>query len=105
MLPKTNCFKLTANSEQSISSLTSRRLLTYEKIAEPDEQSTYEDVINSMSDFRQKFFNPSTQTRQERRLQQAELRELGRQEAMKRGKLYVDQIKERKINENKKRFQ
>lgn len=47
-----------ANCEQSISSLTSRRLLTYEKIAEPDATAaadkTADAVPESVGDFRSK---------------------------------------------------
>lgn len=60
-IPKHSCLELVANSEQNISALTSRRLLTYEKIAEPvvaDAEHTTEitvaDVDESVSDFRSK---------------------------------------------------
>lgn len=103
MLPASSCFKLIANSEQLISNLTSRRLLTYEKIAEPNEESMKE-FEHSMADFRKQFFDSNVQTRQERRMQKAELREIGRQEAIKRGTVPADRSKEYKVNENKKRF-
>lgn len=60
-IPRHNCLELVANSEQNISALTSRRLLTYEKISEPvvaDDEVTTEisavDVDESVSDFRSK---------------------------------------------------
>lgn len=54
-IPMHACLRLIANSEQVLSSLTSRRLLTYEKIAEPDINST-DDVqnIGDVSAFRKK---------------------------------------------------
>lgn len=45
-------------------------------------------------DFRPKFFAFNDQERQEKRLLRAELRELGRQEALKRGKSIVNNEKE-----------
>lgn len=80
--------KLIANSEQILSSLTSRRLLTYEKIAEPTD--TNDDVIEQIDDFRAKFFAIGDETRQERRIRRAEIREIGRQEALKRGKIILE---------------
>lgn len=86
--------KLIANSEQVLSSLTSRRLLTYEKVAEPNEMS--DNVIKHIDDFRAKFFTSGEETRQERRIRQAELKEIGRQEALKRGKIIVKNGKQHK---------
>lgn len=86
--------KLVANSEQVLSSLTSRRLLTYEKIAEPS--ADRDDVIEQIDDFRAKFFAFGKETRQERKLRQAELKEIGRQEALKRGKIIVKNCKQHK---------
>lgn len=97
-LPKHSCFELIANSEQDISAVTSRRLLTFEKIAEPC-SDVIEKVIDEMPDFRLKFFASGDETRYERRMQRAELREIGRQEAIKRGKV-VD--KNGKVIDNKK---
>lgn len=91
-IPKSNCLKLIANSEQYLSSIASRRLLTYEKIAEPTSDDV--DRINSVNDdFRTKFFAFDDLERQERRIQKAELREIGKQEAAKRGKIIDDQDK------------
>lgn len=52
MLPKHRCLELIANSEQDISALASRRLLTYEKITNytEDDRQTFEDF----SSFREK---------------------------------------------------
>lgn len=87
--------KLVANSEQVLSSLTSRRLLTYEKIAEPND--TTDEIVEGLGDFRAKFFAMGDETRTERRLRQAELREIGRQEALKRGKVISTDKKQNKI--------
>lgn len=94
-LPKTNFMKLVANSEQVLSSLTSRHLLTYEKIAEPS--ADCDDVIEQIDDFRAKFFASGEETRQERKLRKAELKEIGRQEALKRGKIIIKNGKQHKI--------
>lgn len=85
MLPKHTCFELVANSEQDISAAVSRRLLTYEKTSEPF-PDVVEVVTDELADFRLKFFASGEETRHERRIQRAELREIGRQEAIKRGK-------------------
>lgn len=87
--------KLVANSEQVLSLLTSRRLLTYEKIAEPC--ADCDDVFEQIGDFRAKFFTSGEETRQERKLRQAELKEIGRQEALKRGKIIIKNGKQHKI--------
>lgn len=53
IIPKHSCFTLISNSEQNISALTSRRLLTYEKVSEPDEDAV-ETVVDEITDFRTK---------------------------------------------------
>lgn len=99
-----------ANCEQDISALTARRLLTYEKIPFDDEQQEIksEDVTDLLGDFRNKyvsnlrilyytintdilnflyrFFAYGEESRQVRRIRKAELKEIGRQEALNRGK-------------------
>lgn len=85
-MPKHSCFELIANSEQDISAAVSRRLLTFEKIAEPCSDAI-EVITDDIADFRLKFFASGEETRHERRIQRAELREIGRQEAIKRGKV------------------
>lgn len=91
-IPKSNCLKLIANSEQYLSSIASRRLLTYEKISEPTLEGV-ESINNVNDDFRTKFFAFDDIERQERRIQRAELREIGKQEAAKRGKIIDDNEK------------
>lgn len=63
-IPRHNCLKLISNCEQDISALTSRRLLTFEKIsnARPLDthtqcnQKTKSDVVaETVGDFRSKF--------------------------------------------------
>lgn len=104
MIPKKSCFELIAQSEQRISAVTSRILLTYEKIAEPSDGDVGHSV-DQVDDFRQKFFTSDEENRKERRIKRAELRELGRLEATKRGKTHCRNTKEYKINANKKRFE
>ncbi|KAL2744071.1 tRNA (guanine(10)-N2)-methyltransferase [Vespula maculifrons] len=68
-LPTHPCLRLIANSEQVLSNYTSRRLLTYEKVKEPQET----DDINSicLTDFREKYFALRDETRKERRMKKA----------------------------------
>lgn len=91
-IPQHRCLELLANNEQNISSLTSRRLLTYQKLAELDanaasaETTKRAETRESVRDFRTRFFQSEEETRQERRQRKAELKEIGRQEALNRGK-------------------
>lgn len=124
MVPQHPCLELIANSEQDISAMTSRRLLTYAKLFDvtqngiSDETNTAANMEN-FDDFRNKyamtraqnwfyllyiyilfffrFFSYAEDTRQERRLKQAALREHGRQEAMKRGKTLDENGKWNKV--------
>lgn len=82
-LPNHTCLKLVANSEQILSKLTSRRLLTYEKIAEIAEE-TPQDNGNQIIDFRMRYFEVREETRKERRMKKAALKEKGRLEYLKR---------------------
>ncbi|XP_047369766.1 tRNA (guanine(10)-N2)-methyltransferase homolog isoform X1 [Vespa velutina] len=68
-LPIHPCLQLIANSEQVLSNYTSRILLTYEKVKEPQET----DDINSicLTDFREKYFALREETRKERRMKKA----------------------------------
>lgn len=89
-LPQHPCLSLVGNSEQILSRLTSRRLLTYEKVKECDNfvhlteglllNSTFKDI----TDFRTKFYETREETRHERRTKKALLKEQGRIEAKKR---------------------
>lgn len=83
-----DCLKLVANSEQILSSIAARRLLTYEKIAEPTSNGV-ENRNDIRDDFRLKFFTRDEQERQERLNQ----KEMAKQEAAKRGKIIVDKEK------------
>lgn len=83
-----DCLKLVANSEQILSSIAARRLLTYEKIAEPTSNGV-ENRNDIRDDFRLKFFTRDEQERQERLNQ----KEMAKQEAAKRGKIIVDNEK------------
>lgn len=86
MIPQHGCLEIVANSEQPLSGITSRRLLTYEKVAEfteDCESSTKEDIL----EFRPRYFDSGLESRQERRIRKAERREIGRLEAIKRGKI------------------
>lgn len=73
-----------ANSEQILSKLTSRRLLTYEKVTEPIEQEASIENENSIMDFRMKYFEVREETRKERRIKKAMLKEKDRLEYIKR---------------------
>lgn len=91
-LPNHSCFEIISNSEQVLSGFTSRRLITYEKIAEPDDNEVLSCDTNGI-DFRSRYFCPYEETRKERRLKKAELRVIGKQEALKRGKILNEEGK------------
>ena len=80
MLPKHDCLHLISSSEQPLTGLTSRRLLTYEKHSEPTELSPEEDAasFDLGSEFRERYFDSGLESRTERRLRKAEQRERGR---------------------------
>lgn len=87
MIPQHGCLKIVSNSEQPLSGITSRRLLTYEKVKEysEDVESSTKEVI---LEFRPRYFDSGLESRQERRMRKAELKEIGRLEAIKRGKIF-----------------
>lgn len=69
-LPSHTCLKLVANCEQILNKVTSRRLLTFEKIRHPsDEELNLND--DQITDFREKYFVVREETRKERRMQKA----------------------------------
>lgn len=106
MIPRHSNLHLVANSEQPLSGHTARRLLTYEKHSEPPGTDDDLEVIVDKSltlDFRERYFDNALESRTERRLRKAEQREIGRLEALKRGKTAVDG-REKKCNLNKARF-
>ncbi|XP_048007128.1 LOW QUALITY PROTEIN: tRNA (guanine(10)-N2)-methyltransferase homolog [Leguminivora glycinivorella] len=67
-LPSHPCLELVANSEQVLSRLTARRLLTYEKIREPDGD---EAADGGAHNFREKYFNSGEETRRARKERRA----------------------------------
>lgn len=81
-MPNHSCLKLEANSEQTLSKLTSRRLLTYEKVSEPSQQPQQSE--NKIVDFRMKYFEVREDSRKERRTRKAMLREQERLEYLRR---------------------
>ncbi|XP_058812421.1 tRNA (guanine(10)-N2)-methyltransferase homolog [Topomyia yanbarensis] len=87
MLPRHKCFELIANSEQPLSVYSARRLLTYEKVSDRQEDMlSYEMSQIMVENFRQRYMSLVSQcsgTRKERRLA---LRKVGCEEAIKRGK-------------------
>lgn len=90
MVPQHGCLKVIANSEQPLCGITSRRLLTYEKVLEYSEDlecSTKEDIL----EFRDRYFDSGIESRQERRMRKAAIKENGRLEAMKRGKVFDEE--------------
>ncbi|XP_075976172.1 tRNA (guanine(10)-N(2))-methyltransferase TRMT11 [Anticarsia gemmatalis] len=70
-LPSHPCFKLVSNSEQVLSKLTARRLLTYEKVHDDVSQETVEPNDASYN-FREKYFSVGEETRRERKERKAE---------------------------------
>ncbi|XP_013192898.1 tRNA (guanine(10)-N2)-methyltransferase homolog [Amyelois transitella] len=68
-LPRHPCLSLVANSEQVLSKLTSRRLLTYEKISD---DVTSPGETHQGVNFREKYFAMGEQSRRERRERKAE---------------------------------
>ncbi|XP_067619700.1 tRNA (guanine(10)-N2)-methyltransferase homolog isoform X2 [Eurosta solidaginis] len=105
LLPRHKNLKLIANSDQPLSGLTSRRLLTYERIDCTHTQDCAQSSckLPTVLDFRERYFNNGLESRAERRMRKANQRELGRIEALNRGKLITDS-KELKNNLNKLRF-
>ncbi|XP_055914165.1 tRNA (guanine(10)-N2)-methyltransferase homolog [Eupeodes corollae] len=99
-LPRSKHLVLVANSEQPLTGQTSRRLLTYEKISEPLDECTPETEI---IEFRERYFDSGLESRTERRTRRAELREIGKQEALKRGKVLTKDGKTHKTELNKSR--
>ncbi|XP_059612060.1 tRNA (guanine(10)-N2)-methyltransferase homolog [Phlebotomus argentipes] len=85
VLPSHPCMALLANSEQILSKFSARRLLTFEKITEGCDAADGESS-GAQVDFRHKYFSHGEETREERRLQRAQLRQIGREEAAKRRK-------------------
>ncbi|TMW53475.1 hypothetical protein DOY81_001473 [Sarcophaga bullata] len=106
MIPWHKNLTLIANSEQPLTGQTARRLLTYEKSSEPSSTKEQHNVIVDGAltlDFRDRYFDNGLESRTERRLRQAEERERGRLEALRRGKI-VEDGREKKCNLNKARF-
>lgn len=87
-LPSHLSMKLVANSEQVLSKYTSRRLLTFEKIEEPIDGQC--NGINTIADFRNKYYRTRNETRRERRTKEAGIREQNRLEALQRNKNVVN---------------
>ncbi|XP_011634259.1 tRNA (guanine(10)-N2)-methyltransferase homolog [Pogonomyrmex barbatus] len=77
-LPAHPCLDLIANSEQILSNYTSRRLLTYKKVKEPE--VTDESIIMNLTDFREKYFALREETRKEKRMRKAAERAKRREE-------------------------
>lgn len=77
-LPAHSCLELIANSEQVLSNYTSRRLLTYKKVKEPE--ATDESVTMNLIDFREKYFALREETRKEKRMRKAAERAKRREE-------------------------
>ncbi|XP_022826153.1 tRNA (guanine(10)-N2)-methyltransferase homolog [Spodoptera litura] len=70
-LPSHPCLKLVANSEQVLSKLAARRLLTYEKILD-DVPNMPLDPNAGVHNFREKYFTMGETTRRERKEKRAE---------------------------------
>ncbi|KAJ8921986.1 hypothetical protein NQ315_008623 [Exocentrus adspersus] len=76
-LPSHPCLKLVANCEQTLTKVTARRLLTFEKLRDPTEQELNMDH-KEITDFREKYFVVREETRKERRMKEARVREENR---------------------------
>nr|XP_026498504.1 tRNA (guanine(10)-N2)-methyltransferase homolog [Vanessa tameamea] len=70
-LPSHPCLKLIANSEQVLSKLTARRLLTYEKVSDEVPNMPVDPNAGTHS-FREKYFSMGETTRRERKEKKAE---------------------------------
>lgn len=81
-LPSHPALKLVANCEQTLTKVTSRRLLTFEKFREPTEEELKKQKSN-ITDFREKYFVCREETRKERRMREAKIREENRIKALK----------------------
>ncbi|XP_033163378.1 tRNA (guanine(10)-N2)-methyltransferase homolog [Drosophila mauritiana] len=107
MLPQHQHLNLVANSEQQLTGNTARRLLTYEKCFEysPTEPllGGITQVPTPSQDFRERYFNNALESRKERRMRKAELREQARVEMNARGKIPTDG-RSKKCDLNKARF-
>ncbi|XP_076668451.1 tRNA (guanine(10)-N(2))-methyltransferase TRMT11 isoform X1 [Andrena cerasifolii] len=68
-LPTHPCLELIANSEQVLSNYTSRRLLTYKKIKNPEESD--ETISTNLTDFREQYFALRNESRKEKRMKKA----------------------------------
>ncbi|KAL9693583.1 hypothetical protein quinque_012868 [Culex quinquefasciatus] len=87
MLPRHKCLKLVANSEQTLTVYSARRLLTYEKVSDRVEDLDSYELAQAMVDtFRRRYMNMVQQTSGTRKERRAALRDVGREEAMRRGK-------------------
>lgn len=76
-LPKHPCFRLIANSEQTLTGHTSRRLLTWEKMSEPRSEDHPDVPVTFPMGFREHYFGHG-ETRKQRRARIAqELKEKG----------------------------
>lgn len=97
LLPQHSALMLVANSEQKLCGETTRRLLTYEKVAESGE-TVYESGLEKI-DFRVSYFGDGS--RQEKR---AEKYERNLVEAKKRGKIFENKMEMKKMK-NKQSLQ
>lgn len=98
LVPRHPNLSLLAYSEQKLSSRSRRFLLTYEKQSEPNdiingtEKNQSDDALleNYSTDynveFRDRYFTNDLEARQKRRQRKAQVKEEGRQQALKRGK-------------------
>ncbi|XP_008201367.1 tRNA (guanine(10)-N2)-methyltransferase homolog [Tribolium castaneum] len=71
-LPSHPCLKLVANSEQILTKITSRRLLTFEKVRNIN--PTDDSDQNKIVDFREKYYVAREETRKEKRMREARIR-------------------------------
>ncbi|CAB3235241.1 unnamed protein product [Arctia plantaginis] len=70
-LPRHPCFELVSNSEQVLSKLTARRLLTYQKVHDDVPPVPIEPIARAYN-FREKYFSVGEESRRERKERKAE---------------------------------
>lgn len=102
MIPQHSALKLISNSEQKLQGITSRRLLTYEKIAEEGELINNE-LLEGLN-FRESYFNLLDEKKiREKKEKTENLRIKNEHESAKRG-IKLPNLYEYKQNASKKRF-
>lgn len=102
MIPQHSALKLMSNSEQRLQGITSRRLLTYEKIAQEGE--LIENELLEGLNFRDQYFCMLDEKKTKTKEKKTEaLRKRNSEESTKRG-VKIPNLYEYKQNANKKKL-